>query len=97
MMPAMTDRRRGGFSRTVRAALLLVLMAGFYLLALAIVAGLASLFVIEAKSDVHVPGIALIAAVIGIVSIVIGIVPQHQEFIQPGPRITPRAAAGAVR
>jgi len=41
-MPAMTDGRRGGFSRTVRAALLLVLMAGFYVLALAIVAALAS-------------------------------------------------------
>lgn len=87
-MPAMTDGRRGGFSRTVRAALLLVLMAGFYVLALAIVAALASLFVIQAKTDMHIPGIVLIAAVIGIVSIVIGIVPRYQEFIQPGPRIT---------
>lgn len=84
----MTDRRRGGFSRTVRAALLLVLMAGFYLLALAIVAGLASLIVIEARTDVQIPGIVLIVAVIGIVSVIIGIVPRHEEFIQPGPRIT---------
>ncbi len=85
----MTDERRSRSSRTLRAALLLALMAGFYVLALAMIAGLASLLVIEAKTDAHIPGILLIAAVIGIVSIVIGIVPQHREFSQPGPRVSP--------
>ena len=53
----MSDGRRGRISLTLRAALPLALMAGFYLLALMIVAGLASIIVFEVKTDVHIPGV----------------------------------------
>ena len=97
MIPAMSAGRRGSVSRTMRAALPLALMAGFYLLALVIVAGLASILVFEVKTDVHLPGLVLAAAAIGIVTIIVGIVPRPRPFAEPGPRVTPRRAAAVVR
>ena len=73
----------------MRAVLPLALMAGFYLLALVIVAGLASILVVRVKTDVHIPGLVLAAAAIGIVTIIVGIVPRPRPFAEPGPRVTP--------
>ncbi len=73
----------------MRAVLPLALMAGFYLLALVIVAGLASILVFEVKTDVRLPGLVLAAAAIGMVTIIVGIVPRPRPFAEPGPRVTP--------
>ena len=97
MIPAMSDGRRGRVSLTLRAALPLALMAGFYLLALVIVAGLASIIVFEVKTDVHIPGVVLVGAAIGIVSIIVGIGAAATTVRHAGTARNPRATAALVR
>ncbi len=70
-----------------RAALALLLAAGFYALAFAILAGLGFIIYLEATSESLSIGITIIAG-LGIVGIVGGIVPRHRRFVEPGPRVT---------
>lgn len=90
MIPRMREERPVGTSLKARAVLALALMAGFYLLALAFVAGLAALVVMKVPpDDIYLPVHIRIAAVAGIVAIISGIVPRGRSFVEPGPRVSP--------
>jgi heat shock protein HtpX len=75
-----------GTSPIARASLALLLMAGFYLLALAMLSGLGLVIYLEVTSDRISIGITFIAA-LGFGAIVSGIVPRRQVFVAPGPRV----------
>ncbi len=68
--------------------LALILMAGFYLLALVVVAGLGLILYLEVTSRT-INAFLTIVAILGIFTIVSGIVPRRRKFIEPGPRVTP--------
>jgi heat shock protein HtpX len=72
----------------MRAVLALLLMAGFYLLALAVIAGLVLILYLEVTSRT-INAFLTIVAFLGIYTIVSGIVPRRRKFIEPGPRVTP--------
>ncbi len=63
-------------------------MAGFYLLALAIIAGLGWILYLEATSDTQ-SGYLMILVAGGIIAIVAGILPRRRRFEEPGPRVGP--------
>jgi hypothetical protein len=74
-------------SLTGRALLALALMAGFYLLALLVVAGLAAILYEEIHTKTFSYG-ATIVAVLGIYAILVGITPRREHFEPPGPLLT---------
>ena len=79
-------RRRGRASLTARATLALLLMAGFYLLALAIIAGLSWILYLEGTSD-NPSGYLVVLVAGGIIAIVAGIFPRRRRFVEPGPPV----------
>jgi Zn-dependent protease with chaperone function len=83
----MAGTSRGSRSLWARATLALLLMAGFYALALAIIVGLGFVVFLQARSGRGPIGITLIA-VLGIVAILRGIIPRREKFVPPGPRVT---------
>lgn len=75
-------------SLAARAALALLLMIGFYLLALGLAGGLIGLPILEVMYTKRIhPKLALLC-VIGGVGILISIVPRPDRFTPPGPRLT---------
>jgi heat shock protein HtpX len=85
--PDMAGTSRSSRSLWARATLALLLMAGFYALALAIIVGLGFVVFLQARSGRGPIGITVIA-VLGIVAILRGIIPRREKFVPPGPRVT---------
>jgi heat shock protein HtpX len=83
----MAGASRGGRSLLARATLALLLMAGFYLLALAIIVGLGFVVYLQTTSGRVSIGITIIA-VLGIVAILSGILPRHEKSVPTRPRVT---------
>jgi Zn-dependent protease with chaperone function len=79
--------RRG--SLAARAVLAVVLLVGFYALALAIAGGLLYLVYLMVAVANRVNARLLIAALIGAGAILWGIVPRPDRFEPPGPRLLP--------
>lgn len=78
-------------SIAVRAALAVALMAGFYLLALGIVALLLAIPFLEVRYLGHVTGKLTLIAVAGAGTILWAIMPRRDRFEDPGPRLEPAA------
>jgi hypothetical protein len=76
-------------SIAVRAALAVVLMAGFYLLALGIAALLLAIPVLEVRYIGHISGKLTLVAVMGAGTILWSILPRRDRFEDPGPRLEP--------
>ena len=86
----MARKETAGGSLLARAILALVLMVGFYVLALAIVVGLVvAVFQVARSRSAGPSWRLLIVAVLAIYAIVRGILPRRQKFVEPGPRLTP--------
>jgi heat shock protein HtpX len=83
----MAGTSRGSRSLLARAALALLLMAGFYVLALAILVGLGFVIFLQTTSGRGPIGITVLA-LLGILAILSGILPRREKFVPPGPRVT---------
>jgi hypothetical protein len=80
--PDMAGTSRGSRSLLARATLALLLMAGFYVLALAILVGLGFVVFLQTTSGRVSIGITVIA-VLGIVAILSGILPRRENPSRP--------------
>ena len=76
-------------SIAVRAALALALMVGFYLLALGIAALVLAVPLLEVRYIGHLTGKITLVAVMGAGTILWSILPRHDRFEDPGPRLEP--------
>jgi len=89
-MPAMARKETAGGSLLARAILALLLMVGFYVLALGIVVGLAiAVFQVASSTSAGASWRLLIFVLLAIYAIVKGIIPRRQKFVEPGPRLAP--------
>lgn len=86
--PQMSVSRTKRRSLLARAILALLLMVGFYALSVLVVAVLGVAVYLDVHTG-HVHPIVLLLAVIGIGSILYGIIPRPEPFIAPGPRVSP--------
>lgn len=86
-MPPAAQSHRG--SLAARAVLALVLLVGFYALALAIAGGLLYLVYLMVAVAHRVNARLLIAALVGVGAILWGILPRPDRFEPPGPRLLP--------
>lgn len=72
-----------------RALLAVALMVGFYLLAIAIIAGLLGLVYVMVVHGNRVPVKLLLLCIVGAGAIAISIIPRPDKFVPPGPRLLP--------
>src|SRR5689334_16678691 len=87
------SRVRVGPSLAGRMAAAIALTAGFYLLALAMVVGLAALAVVPWLHGTGRPALSIISLIIA-GGIAVAIVPRRIRFEPPGPQLAPKHAPG---
>lgn len=74
-----------------RAALAVVLMLGFYLVALAVIAALVVLPLLASRVSAGMAGQVGLFCVVGLYGVVRALLPRRDRFEPPGPRLTPDA------